>query len=71
MQPGVCSLTMDDALWSGGGNTCSISVEENEDQTGSTSQDVLAELGRVVGMDRRAVEMRVSGVRVMWAEPCA
>lgn len=34
------------------------SVEENEDQTGNTSKDVIAELGRVSDTDSRAVEMR-------------
>lgn len=42
----------------GWGKTCSTSVEENEDQTGNASKDVVAELGRVSDMDSRAVEMR-------------
>lgn len=42
----------------GWGDTCSTSVEENEDQTGNASKDVIAELGRVSDTDSRAVEMR-------------
>lgn len=41
------------------------SVEESEDQTGSTSKDVIAELGRGFDMDQKVVEMRVTGLRAM------
>lgn len=58
-----------DGPWSGRGNTCSPSVEENEDQTGNASKDVIAELGRVSDSDSRAVEMRGTALRVMRASP--